>query len=271
MQRLAAKKLDQPVLPSDVPAADVTRLLPADRFLGEPPVPTTLAAIAAPGIAAMRKLWLPFVLLQACGLAVVIGYFNVPAVHDFCDRVGQWKAAGGYAFSAVLLSIAGGLTPEVFKLITRADDRSPSQRLRDTAFNCAMYLWGGVQSDAFYRALAVLVGTRATVGTILAKVSIDQFLWTPLLGAGFISLAYTFREHRYRPIDTLRSLGVAWYISRVGTLLLPCWAYWVPMTCLMYALPTSLTFVFGAFATAAAATVLIAIAARKTTREDSRQ
>ena len=75
-----------------------------------------------------------------------------------------------------------------------------------------------------------------------------------------VALAYTWREHRYNVRRTFAALGRHWYVTRVLILLLPCWAYWIPMTSLMYSLPPSLVFVFGAFASAAASLMLTSIA-----------
>jgi len=226
-----------------------------------------LLAIAQPGIDALRKLWLPFVLIQACGLAVVIAYFNLEPFKRFCEMLARLKQAGGYPFAALAMGLASGVAPDVFKFITNVDRSVDQKRLRNLGFNFALFCISGVFVDAFYRLMAYAFGSTNTPTVVAAKVCTDQFVYTPLIGVAWIALAYTFREHRYQTGPTLRSLGVAWYVSRVATLLLPCWAYWIPMTTLMYSLPSTLTFVFGVCASAAAATLLIAVAERKVVRE----
>ena len=44
--------------------------------------------------------------------------------------------------------------------------------------------------------------------------------------------------------------------------LVVCWAYWLPMTSLMYTLPPKLTFVYGLIASAASSVLLVAVAGR---------
>lgn len=227
---------------------------------------TTLAAVIQPGLTALRKLWLPFVLIQCCGLAAVIGYFQSESVRRFCEHLAELKRAGGYIFSGVAMGIASGFAPEVFKFITGIDRSLGRERWRNIVFNFSLYFFSGIFVDCFYREMAVLFGDSASLSAIAKKMLTDQFIYTPIIGVPWLALTYTWREHRYRPIATARSLGVAWYISRVGPLLVPCWAFWIPMTCLMYSLPPSLTFVYGVCGSAAAATLMIAVAERKVVR-----
>ncbi len=234
----------------------------------ESPLPpkTTLAAVIQPGLMALRRLWLPFVLIQCCGLAAVIAYFQIESFRHFCERLAEMKRTGGYAFSGAAMAIASGFVPEVFKFITGADRNLGRERWRNIGFNMVLFALSGMSVDLFYRQMAVIFGNSATPLAVAEKVLTDQLLYTPIIGVPWIALMYTWREHRYRPIATAGSLGVAWYISRVGPLLVPCWAFWFPMTCLMYSLPPTLTFVFGACGSAAAATLMIAVAERKVVR-----
>ncbi|CAN5463917.1 hypothetical protein BH10PLA1_BH10PLA1_09110 [soil metagenome] len=228
-----------------------------------------LRAIAQPGIDAIRKLWLPFLVIQACGLIVVVAYFYVEPFKRFCEMLARVKQAGGYPFAALAMGVASGVAPEVFKYITGVDRSLDNKRLRNLTFNFLLFCVAGLPVDKFYRWLPEVFGSNNTPLVVAKKVAVDQFVYSPLVGLAIVAVAYTWREHRYRIGPTLRSFGVAWYISRVATLLLPCWAYWMPMTTLMYSLPSTLTFVFGVPASAAAATVLIAVAERKVVREQS--
>lgn len=212
-------------------------------------------------------MWLPFVLLQLCAAGVVVAYFRSSGFRAFCDRLGEMKEAGGLAFAAGAMALMAGVVPEVFKALSNADQKTARQRGRDTAFNCVLYAVNGLLANWFY----VLMGLWFPVGTIgamIAKVAIDMFVFTPFVGIPWMALMYTWREHRYRPLATVKSLGFAWYLSRVTPILLPCWAYWIPMCCLMYILPVQLTFVFGVTANAAAAVILITVASRKTEQKE---
>jgi hypothetical protein len=100
------------------------------------------------------------------------------------------------------------------------------------------------------------------VPSVVGKVLIDQFLYTTLIGVPLISLSYTLRKVRYHPLIAARHLNVRWYEREVLPVLVTCWAYWLPMTILMYTLPATLTFVYGMVASAASSTLLTAVAGR---------
>ncbi|MGN6625256.1 MAG: hypothetical protein ACTHLN_01435 [Tepidisphaeraceae bacterium] len=221
-----------------------------------------LKQVILPGLLAVRRLWKPFVLIQLCGLAFVVSYFKIDAVRSACDQIAQVKAHGGYAFSAVVMAICSGVCPEVFKFITGVDRSLTRRRGRDILFGMALFALCGVCVDAFYRGLAVVFGHTREPLAVVAKVLSDQLVYSPTLGTGLIATGYALRRERYDVPALLRKMSGRWYLQTIAPLLPPCWAYWFPMTTLMYSLPTSLTFVYGACASAASATLLVAVASR---------
>ena len=50
-------------------------------------------------------------------------------------------------------------------------------------------------------------GDSTAVGTVVLKVIVDQFIYTPILGVVVIALAYTWREHRFSLRRTFAALG----------------------------------------------------------------
>jgi hypothetical protein len=215
-----------------------------------------------PGIEALSRLWLPFVAIQAVGLIVVLAYFYVPSFARACDATGALKARMGLLFAALTMPIAGGLMPEVFKYLTGVDRSLNRERVETTIHNMVLFSMTGVWVDLFYNWLGWQFAGVSPVISVPAKVLIDQLVYTTLIGVPIIPLSYALRANRYRPLPALRQITPAWYEREVMPVLVVCWAYWFPMCSLMYTLPTSLTFVYGMIANAAAATLLVAIAAR---------
>lgn len=218
--------------------------------------------LARPGVHVIRDLWKPFVAIQFCGLLIVVAFFTLESVKASMLHVAEWKRQGGYAFSAVTMAFAGGVVPEVFKFLTGVDRSFHVERLRHMLFNMCLFACTGMIVDGYYRLITLLLGDSNAIRIVLTKVLIDQFAFTPLLGSVMIPLAYTWRSTRYCLRTTARQLGRRWYLTRVVPVLLPCWAYWIPMTCLMYSLPASLQFAFGAVGSAASATIMTAAAIR---------
>ncbi|HEV7301330.1 MAG TPA: hypothetical protein VGN72_18350 [Tepidisphaeraceae bacterium] len=234
----------------------------AARFASEAPLPPRigLAALALPGLRSLKRNWPAIVALQAVGLGVVVAYYSAEPFRAFCNVLADWKTRGGFLAAALLMATVSGLVPEIAKYVFGIDRTLGRKRWRHVAFNCLLYGVLGVLVDAYYRVAMYVVGDEVTLAKVAIKVAADQFLYTPLLGMGVLALAYTWREYRYNLQRTFAALGPHWYVTRVVILLLPCWAYWIPMTSLMYSLPSSLVFVFGAAASAAASLLLTSIA-----------
>ena len=243
-------------LPARVAAPEVT-----------PPVVVTgsddrisLKRVAGPGAMAILRLWKPFVVIQLCGLAVVLCYFYVPAFTAFCGHLARLKLQGGFAFSALVMAIASGLVPEVVKYLTGVDRTLTRARFNSTLFAMGVFAVSGVFVDIFYMLQSRLYGDDNDPLTVLAKVLTDQLGLTPTFGVGWIALAYALREERFNVRTLAGKIGVRWYVLTVGRLIVPCWIYWFPMCILMYVLPPDLTFVFGATAAAASAMIFVAVA-----------
>ena len=249
--------LPLPSPPADSPAAEA---MPIDAAVAEDS-PLSWDRTVRPALLAIRKLWLPFVLLQSCGLGLVLAYYYWPAVRAGCDALAVWKVRGGYAFSATLMAFSSGLVPEVFKFITGVDRQTDRRRANDLLFVMAIYAVSGMLTDGFYRLLPLIYGSGVGLRTIVAKVLTDQFVYTPVLGVGLIAIPFAWRRLNYDTPRLLRQMGPRWYAQTYVPMLLPCWAYWIPMTSLMYALPPSLTLCFGATASGAISLVYTTIAA----------
>lgn len=221
-----------------------------------------LRRVVQPGLDALRLLWLPFVLIQSAGLLLVLAYFHVPAVARACDLAGNAKARTGLLFAAITMPIACGVVPEIFKFITGVDRSFTRRRVSFTLHNMGLFCVGGIFIDLFYTWVGRAFVGVAPVPSVLGKVLLDQLLYTPIIGVPLIAISYTLRSESYRPLLAVRRLNGPWYAREVLPVLVTCWAYWFPMTSLMYTLPPRLTFVYGMVASAASATLLTAVAGR---------
>ncbi len=214
-----------------------------------------------PGLDALLRLWRPFLAIQLFALVVIVVYFNSPAMQTFCRQLAAIKTAGGFPLSALTMSIACGIVPEIFKLITGVDRTFTTRRFRTMLFHMALFALSGVMVDLYYRGLARWPGESTSAAIVVLKVVMDQFLYCPIVGVPMIAIAYQLRTLRYRLWRLWPLLNAPWYVDRVGPMLLPCWGYWIPMTALMYCLPNDLQFIFGALASGASATLLTTVAA----------
>jgi hypothetical protein len=215
----------------------------------------------APGLAAVRRFWRPFVLLQAAALLQVIAYFNVPAVAVACDRMSAFKQHAGLLFSAISYAVAGAVLPELAKAAVMGDRAVDRRRVRNVAFAVAVFALNGIINDLQYRGMAVVFGDDNRWPTVLKKVLADQFITTPLYGTPYWLVVYALRADRYRPWRTLPRLTPAWYVRTVTPLLVTGWAFWLPMSALLYSLPGPLQFGLFLLAVAAWSLLMVAVAA----------
>lgn len=216
-----------------------------------------------PGIDVVRRLWLPFVLVQLLGLALVVAYFQSSTVAGWCDAAGRVKQRFGLPFAAVAMSIASGIVPEIFKTITGVDRTFDRRRLSILLHNSGLFAIAGVTVDLLYSGLGNWLGESREWSTVATKVLIDQLGYTPFFAVPLISFSYTLRSNNYQIGKTLRAIDRGWYGREVLPVLIVCWAYWVPMVTLAYVLPVKLTLLYGLVASAASAILLTAIAGRE--------
>jgi hypothetical protein len=202
-----------------------------------------LRDLIRPGIVAARDNWRPFVLIQSIAFALVVSYYQVDAVRAACDVLGNLKAKWGFLFAAVAASLAGALLPEVAKAVVQPDYKLRG-RLGEVGFLLTFFFFNGIAVDMFYRFLGWLFGTSTGLVTIVSKMLFDMLIFTPLLVLPLILLIFGWRELGYSATklrQQVRQSGFGWwYLKRVGPMLPPNWAYWVPMVLMIYSLPQTL-------------------------------
>ncbi len=222
-------------------------------------------ATAAPspfavGLAALRRFWRPFVLIQTVAIAVGLSYRFSDAVRAACVGLARWKTAGGLPFTAAAAAIAGGLLPEVAKrLVAPQPPGDRTRAWRDVGFNALFFAANGLAVDGLYRTAARLFGGDARVATIVKKIALDQFVFTPIVmtvaGALFLLRQRGWSWARTRP-----AFARGYLATRVLPLLVPCWCFWIPIVAIVYALPGPLQFLMFVFALAAWSLIMVFIA-----------
>jgi hypothetical protein len=226
------------------------------------------AGVLDAGRAALRRFWRPFVLIQLAAVALAVAYHVDARVRDVCAALAAWKTAGGLPLAAATAAFAGGVLPELAKLVAQRG-RSPLRgRAGELAFNVAFFAFNGVVIDRLYRVEAALFGADARLPTVVAKVAFDQFVFTPPWVA-FITALYLFRARGFswaatRPAFTQggfsRGFVHGFVRARVLPLLVPDWLFWIPMVSVVYAFPLPLQFLLFILALAAWSLILVVIA-----------
>jgi hypothetical protein len=124
----------------------------------------------------------------------------------------------------------------------------------------------GAIVDTLYRALGAYLGAEPTWANATSKMLVDQFVFTPTFGVGIAAVYFPLRHSRWDFAAVFGGFpGPAWYVRRVMPLLVPAWCFWIPMTFLVYSLPSLLQMPMTLTANAAWSMLLIAIARRRHT------
>jgi hypothetical protein len=229
-----------------------------------PPPIVSLRSILSPGLAAVRKYWRPFLLLQSAALLLVLAYYNSRHVRAICEVLSAWKDHGGLPFAAVAAALSGGLLPELAKALVMGDWRINRRRMHDVGFTLVVFAGCGMIVDVQYRAFAFLLGRDQQLGTILRKVLVDQFVTTPIYGTPYYLVMYGLRANGYNLFTTVRQISPRWYVTAVLPLLIPAWCFWLPMVALIYSLPGALQFCLYCFALAAWSLLMVFVATYET-------
>lgn len=222
------------------------------------PAPSPIAA----GLAALRRFWRSFVLIQAAAVLLVVAYHLSAAVRAACDAAAAAKSRGGLPFAAVTGAVAGGLLPELAKWIAEPKAaRQPGGRGGAIAFNTAFFAFDGVVVDLLYRFEGHLFGHAATPGVVAAKTAFDQFVFTPPWSLLILGL-FAWRKNAFSVSLTVPLLRDRFFRRRLVPLLIPNWCFWIPMVSIIYALPAALQFLLFVLVLAAWSLIMVFIAER---------
>lgn len=217
-----------------------------------------------PAWTALRLYLAPFAFIQSCAALLVVGYYLWPAARPLYETISAWKAAGGLALSALATALAGAVLPEFAKQLTGRGGSWSSARFREMFFLGGYFGLSGVIVDLFYQFQSHVYGTGTDVATVVAKVAVDQFVYNPLFAAPLAISLFMWRECDYNLFRTFRAWNVEVYIRRVVPLLLPTWAYWIPMVVCVYTLPPPLQFPLFVTAVSAWSLIFVFVAERRT-------
>ena len=217
------------------------------------------ASPLAAGAAALRRFWRPFLLIQTSAALLAIAYRVSIPFREACAQAAAWKTAGGLPVAAATSALAGGVLPEIAKLVADRGRSALRGRGSEVLFNIAFFALDGIVIDLLYRGEARFFGSDAQLGTVVEKVAFDQFVFSPLWSI-FIVVLFLWRQRGYSLSATLPALGRGFYQARVVPLIVPNWLFWIPMVSIIYALPVALQFLLFVPALGAWSLIMVFIA-----------
>lgn len=188
---------------------------------------------------AARANFVPGLLLQAFAGALVACYLLHPPTRAALESLAAFRSRIGWPFAVVSTALFGAVLPFLVLHLnpaTRPRYRLP-QRLVLTLF------WGykGLEISAFYALQAWWFGEGQSVGVILAKTMVDQFIYGPLIAIPGTWLVYTWVQVNFdRQALWAELQRPQLYRQAMLPLLIAGWSVWLPAVAIIYVLPTAL-------------------------------
>lgn len=187
------------------------------------------------GLRAARANIVPGLLVQGAMVALLVCYYVSPTFREWLGALAGVKARWGWVYSALSGVVAGGVLPEIMRVLVFQKGRVRRTNFEELCF--AVPFWGcmGVVVDFFYRAQAYWFGDEATFAAVAPQVAVDQLLYNPLFSAPVTVWLYAWRNHGYR--WQRRFFTVDYYREKVVPTLIACWGVWIPIVIVLYTLP----------------------------------
>lgn len=176
-----------------------------------------------------------------CGLAVLLlAYVLSPSVQAALVWWGTVKQAWGYAFAFASYVTFAVLLPEALSHLLLKEPWT-----RKAAFNMAFaaLVFGciGVTVDLFYALQVRLFGEGHDGITLLKKMLLDQFVYSPMTNFTVIAML-AWRDDGFTA-RTWRRVVSADFLSRSYVpVLVALWCVWIPGVLVIYFMPTALQF-----------------------------
>jgi hypothetical protein len=166
--------------------------------------------------------------------------WNATARRTFAE-IAQLRSEYGLLFSFFGTSFASALLPELLRLIFPPPAQRGTPSLRERLL-FALPFWGliGMQVDLFYRLQYLLFGPSDSVIVITKKVLVDSFLYCPLLAVPQVVCIFLWRDHGFSLRGFHQHSPLNFYALHIFPVLMANWMVWIPLVCIIYALPAAL-------------------------------
>lgn len=191
---------------------------------------------------AARANLLPGLVLQFLMALFLLAYLFHDGTKELLGHVADVKKSSGGIFAFVSYVLSAALLPEALKVAFFQKGRVT----RENAWNflTAAPAWGlvGVMVDLFYQLQGIMFGTDSAWHTILVKMFVDQFIYSPFLNNPLIVAYFAWRDTRFRPGGLRKILGPGFFMEKVFPVQVAGWCIWIPGVCLVYSMPGPLQF-----------------------------
>lgn len=193
--------------------------------------------IAAQGA---RANLLPGLLLQSLMIVFLALYVMHEGTREVLGRVANLKEEAGFAFAFFSYVLSAALLPEILR-IGFFQEGKPNRRNLSNFLTAAPF-WGlmGILVDLFYRFQVLWFGAGNDWQTILSKVIVDQFLFSPFISNTLSAGYFAWRDAGFRRGAAREIFRRGFFLDRVFPVQVAAWCIWIPGVALVYFMPSEL-------------------------------
>ena len=212
---------------------------------------------------------MPGLFLQILMAGMAVAYFFHPYTRNALEDLALLRSNWGIFFSFVGTSVSSAIFPEFLRsLLPKLEKHNKTLPGLGIRLLFGIPFWGlmGMQVDLFYRLQYFLFGPSTSATIIAKKVLIDAFLYCPVLAVPQTVCVFLWRDHgfTFKPFHGLQPLH--FYALNIFPVLMANWMVWIPIICIIYALPPALGVPFFIIAQSFWVMVLTTLTARNTNR-----
>lgn len=189
---------------------------------------------------AARANLLPGLLLQCLMLVFLSAYLAHEGTRAFLVEISRMKQEAGFLFAFVSYVAAAAFLPEVLRIAF-------FQRGKPTRHNLWLFLtaapaWGciGILVDFFYRCQTGWFGAGHELPTILAKIVVDQFVFSPFICNPLAITWFLWRDDGFRASAWKKVFRWDFITDRMFPIQVSGWMIWIPGVALVYFMPLPL-------------------------------
>ena len=199
-------------------------------------------------------------LIQVGAVILVVSYYRSSGLRTAALSAAELKLRYGIWFAFAMGMLAGGVVPEIAKLVTGGLRRLNRTWVAELGYNALVYGVVAAQVDLFYRFQAFTFGAGHDARTLIVKTAVDMGAFAPVISIPTAMLLYAWRREGFRAGAIFRNGVRGFAIHQIMPGLIPCWVFWTPVLFCTYAMPANLQLCFSMLAEAAWSIVFVFIA-----------
>ena len=198
---------------------------------------------------AIRPVLWPMLALWVLSVVAILSYAFIPAVANALKDIADIQNGGGPVAAFLNRFFFSGVFPGFFALAFPRLRPAVLPFVTIAASGVWSGLWG-VALDAFFRIQGEWFGEGTTVGVILVKTALDQFVWNVIFVTPLTAIFYYWLGCGFSWRLLLREWPREWLRIVILPNLIMNWCVWIPCVAIMYMFPVDLQLLVSGFACA---------------------